>query len=98
MVVDVAYVATKGTALTTLGPGNATDPAQRPAPASSLADEQARLTQFQQFAARANGTAAAPAAVRIDPRFNTVNLIRDNGSSIYHSSKPSSAKPSPAAS
>ena len=85
MVLDLAYVATKGTALTTLGPGNATAPSQRPAPATSLADEQARLTQFQQFAARVNGGAAAPAAVRIDPRFNTVNLIRDNGSSIYHS-------------
>jgi len=85
MVFDLAYVATKGTALTTLGPGNATAPAQRPAPATSLADEQARLAQFQQFAARANGTASTPATARIDPRFNTVNLIRDNGSSIYHS-------------
>jgi hypothetical protein len=85
MVFDLAYVATKGTALTTLGPGNATVPSLRPAPATSLADEQARLAQFQQFAARVNGTAAAPASVRLDPRFNTVNLIRDNGSSIYHS-------------
>lgn len=81
---DMAYVGTKGTALTTLGPGNAVAFALRPAPAQSLEDERARLTEFQQAAARANGNATTPSP-RIDPRFNTVNLIRDNGSSIYHS-------------
>jgi hypothetical protein len=84
LVVDVAYVGTKGTALTTFWPGNAVPPQLRPAPATSLEDERARLAQFQAAAAAANGTATRQAP-RLDPRFNTVNLLRDNGNSIYHS-------------
>lgn len=79
LVLDLAYVGTKGTALTTFGPGNSI--ATRPAPAQSLEDETARLAQFQATFAAANGVANN----RLDPRFNDVNLIRDNGSSTYHS-------------
>ncbi len=79
LVADVSYIATKGTALTTYGPGNSV--AQRPAPATSPADEAARLTMFQQAVARQNG----PGNTRLDPRFNDVDLLRDNGSSVYHS-------------
>lgn len=84
MALDLAYVGTKGTALTTFWPGNSVAPGNRPTPATSLADEQARLTQFQQAAARANPGTATPSP-RLDSRFNTVNLLRDNGNSIYHS-------------
>ncbi|MBL8211380.1 MAG: TonB-dependent receptor [Bryobacterales bacterium] len=84
LVTDISYVGTKGTALATFGPGNAVQPGLRPAPAVSLDDERARLSEFLSAAARANGNATTPAP-RLDPRFNTVNLIRDNGSSIYHS-------------
>lgn len=79
MVADLAYVGTKGTALTTLGPANSI--AQRPAAAISLEDETARLAQFQATFAGANGAGNN----RLDPRFNDVSLLRDNGSSIYHS-------------
>jgi hypothetical protein len=81
LVADLSYVGTKGTSLTTYGPGNSVQPGLRPAPAVSLADEQARLTQFQQAVGRQNG----PGNTRLDPRFNDVDLLRDNGSSVYHS-------------
>ncbi len=84
LMADVAYVGTKGTALTTFGPGNAVPSGLRPSPAVGIEDERARLSEFLTAAARANGNATTPAP-RLDPRFNTVNLIRDNGSSIYHS-------------
>lgn len=79
LVADLAYVGTKGTALTTLGPANSIG--TRPAAASSLEDETARLAQFQAAFAGANGVGNS----RLDPRFNDVSLLRDNGSSIYHS-------------
>jgi hypothetical protein len=78
-VFDVSYVGTKGTALTTFGPGNSS--VVKPAPAVDLADERARLAEFQTSFARQNG----PGNNRLDPRFNDVQLLRDNGSSIYHS-------------
>ena len=81
VVLDLAYVGTRGVALTTYGPGNSVDPAKAIAPASSLADEQARLAQFQAAAARVNGVGNT----RLDPRFNDASLLRDNGSSTYHS-------------
>lgn len=83
-VIDLAYVGTKGTALTTFGPGNAVAPGARPAPAVSLADEAERRAQFTSAASLANGNATRQSP-RLDPRFNTVNLLRDNGNSIYHS-------------
>lgn len=79
LVADVSYVGTKGTALTTFGPANSV--IDRPRPASDLLDETTRAEQFQQAFARQNGAGNS----RIDPRFNDVNLLRDNGSSTYHS-------------
>lgn len=78
-VADLSYVGTKGSSLTVYGPGNSV--ARRPAPATSPADETARLAEFQQAVARQNG----PGNSRLDPRFNDVDLLRDSGSSIYHS-------------
>ncbi|HYZ85974.1 MAG TPA: carboxypeptidase regulatory-like domain-containing protein [Bryobacteraceae bacterium] len=79
LVADVSYVGTKGTALTTYGPANSV--LNRPAPATSLADEQTRLAEFQAAVGRQNGENNT----RLDPRFNDVDVLRDNGSSIYHS-------------
>ncbi|MDX2153730.1 MAG: carboxypeptidase regulatory-like domain-containing protein [Bryobacteraceae bacterium] len=79
LVADASYVGTRGTALTTFGPANSV--IRRPAPAVSLEDERARAAEFQQSFARQNGAGNS----RIDPRFNDVNLLRDNGSSTYHS-------------
>jgi len=81
LVAEAAYVGTRGVALTTYGPGNSVAAANRLAPATSLADEQARLSLFQAAAAKVNGAGNS----RLDPRFNDVSLLRSNGSSTYHS-------------
>jgi len=89
MALDVAYVGTRGVALTTLGPGNSVDPARRIAAAASLEDESARLAQFQAAAGGVNGVGNS----RLDPRFNDVSLLRSNGSSTYHSLQVGLARP-----
>ena len=82
-VVTIAYVGTKGTQLTRLVAINPL--LQRPAPATSTADEAARLAQFQAAAGSENGVLAGGAPNwRLDPRFDQVNLHEAGGSSIYH--------------
>ncbi|MBC8165137.1 MAG: hypothetical protein H7Y20_04590 [Bryobacteraceae bacterium] len=81
LVLDLAYVGTRGVALTTYGPGNSVNPARRIAPAFSVEEETARLSQFVAAATAVNGAGNT----RLDPRFNDVSLLRDNGSSSYHS-------------
>lgn len=81
LVADVAYIRTRGIDLTTFGPGNSVALGNRPAPAVSVDDERARLAQFQGVVARSNGVGN----LRLDPRFNDVNLLRDNGRSYYNS-------------
>jgi hypothetical protein len=77
--VTIAYVGTKGTQLTRLVAINPL--VSRPAPATSTADELARLAQFQAAAGTENGAGN----LRLDPRFDQVNLHEAGGSSIYHS-------------
>jgi Carboxypeptidase regulatory-like domain/TonB dependent receptor len=77
--VTLAYVGTKGTRLTRLVAINPL--VQRPVPATSPADELARLSQFQSAAGKENG----PGNLRLDPRFDQVNLHEAGASSIYHS-------------
>ncbi len=77
--VAIAYVGTKGTQLTRLVAINPL--VNRPAPAASTADELARLAQFQAAAGTENGAGN----LRLDPRFDQVNLHEAGGSSIYHS-------------
>ena len=78
-VVSLAYVGTKGTQLTRFVAVNPV--VNGPAPATSLADELARLPQFKAAIAAENG----PGNIRMDPRFDQVNLVEGGGSSIYHS-------------
>jgi hypothetical protein len=78
-VVTIAYVGTKGTQLTRLVAINPL--VKGPAPATSTADELARLAQFQAAAGTENGAGN----LRLDPRFDQVNLHEAGGSSIYHS-------------
>jgi hypothetical protein len=77
--VSAGYVGTKGTRLTRVVSINPVT--QGPPPATSPADEAARLQQFQAAFAAENG----PGNIRLDPRFNQVNFLDDGGSSIYHS-------------
>lgn len=80
-VLDAAYVGTRGSQLSTFGPINSITPARRPRPAISVADQTARLAEFQAAYLAENG----PGNARLDPRFDAVNYIDDRGSSTYHS-------------
>ncbi len=78
-VVGLSYVGTKGTRLTRLIPINPV--ARGPRPASSVADEAARLAEFTAAVAAENGAGNT----RLDPRFDQVSLHDDGGSSTYNS-------------
>jgi hypothetical protein len=82
VVLKVGYVATKGTYLSRTRPINLI--AAPPVPATSLADEQARLSQFTSAVA---GLSGGPTAYsnRFDPRYNAVNLLEASANSIYNS-------------
>lgn len=75
----LSYIGTKGTNLTILRPVNPV--VRRPAPATSLADEAARLAEFRSAVGQANGVGNS----RLDPRFDQVSFHDDGASSIYHS-------------
>ena len=82
VVVKVTYVGTKGTFLPRTRPINLL--ASQPAPATSFADEQARLSQFTTALA---GLSGGPTAYsnRYDPRYNAVNLVESSANSSYNS-------------
>ncbi len=75
----VGYVGTTGTHLTVFTPINPV--LAPPAPATSLADETARLAQFQGAVGQQNGANNS----RLDKRFDQISLHTDRGSSNYHS-------------
>ncbi|MFB3815198.1 MAG: carboxypeptidase regulatory-like domain-containing protein [Terriglobales bacterium] len=75
----LSYVGTKGTHLTRLVPIN---PVVGVVPATSTADEAARLSYFGDVFRRENLTTGNN---RLDPRFNQVNHHDSGGSSTYHS-------------
>jgi hypothetical protein len=81
-IAKASYVGTKGTFLTRGRPINLI--AAPPAPATSVADETARLPQFMAANQQATGSATAPSN-RIDPRFNEVHLVESSANSVYHS-------------
>ncbi|PYT16481.1 MAG: hypothetical protein DMG59_10295, partial [Acidobacteria bacterium] len=76
MVASVAYIGSKGTHLAAFIPVNSFLPAALPAPATSVADETARLDQFK---------AASTSALRLDSRFSQVILITAAAHSNYNS-------------
>jgi hypothetical protein len=82
LVVKAGYVATKGTDLSRTRPINLI--AAPPAPATSFADEQARLSQFTTAVA---GLSGGPTLFsnRYDPRYNAVNYVEPSANSSYNS-------------
>ncbi len=60
--------------------------ANPPAPATSVADETARLAQFTAANAGATGNSVVRSN-RLDPRFNTVNFIDSSANSNFHSAQ-----------
>jgi Carboxypeptidase regulatory-like domain len=86
VLVKLSYVGTKGNRLLISRQINFVNPANTPAPAVSLADETARLSQFTSAFKKESGQApvGSPLNDRIDPRFNAVTQVESAGSSIYH--------------
>jgi hypothetical protein len=81
-VVTASYVGTKGNYLQRVRPINLiNDP--RTVPATSLADETARLSGFLAANSASTGNAAR-FSNRIDPRFNAINLLESSANSNYH--------------
>ena len=80
MVASIGYVGSKGTHLGVFLPVNSFLAADLPPPATSVADENARLADFK-AASNQEGTGA----LRPDPRFTQVNLITDAGNSNFNS-------------
>jgi outer membrane receptor protein involved in Fe transport len=81
LVLKVTYVGTKGTYLPRTRPINFL--LNQPAPATSLADEQARLSQFTAAFAGLNGTTTTYSN-RYDPRYNAINYVESSGQSGYN--------------
>jgi hypothetical protein len=85
LTLKAGYIGTKNDHLQVTMPLNLTNPALRPAAATSVADEIARFNQFLAFTNGESGGAGAPASSRIDPRFNTVTQVQSIGTSSYNS-------------
>jgi len=84
-VFKASYVGSRNSYLQASLPINLAN-ANRPAPATSEADEIARrATQFRPFFLGLSGNATTPASSRIDPRFNGVTMVRSVADSNYHS-------------
>jgi hypothetical protein len=82
LILKAAYVGTKGNYLPRTQSINLI--ARPPAPATSLADETARLAEFRAAFAGASGGATA-VSNRIDPRYNEINYVNSSANSNYHS-------------
>jgi outer membrane receptor protein involved in Fe transport len=82
LVVKATYVGTKGTYLQRTRPINLVG--APPAPATSLADEQARLSQFTSAVAGLSGNTSVSFSDRFDPRYNAVNLVESSANSSYN--------------
>ncbi len=79
--VSVAYVGSKGTHLQAFIPINPIASSNVPAPAVSVADEEARISEFSAAVNNSSG----PGNNRLDPRFDQVNTITAAASSSYNS-------------
>lgn len=76
-----SYVGTKGNYL--LRSQDINFIANRPAPATSFADETARLSEFQSAFRAMSGTTSRTSN-RIDGRYNTINRLENSANSNYH--------------
>lgn len=83
LVLKAAYVGTKGDFLQASIPINLLPAQTTPAPATSEADELARINLFRSVFLAENGTAVL-GSNRIDPRFNAVTQVQSAASSIFH--------------
>jgi outer membrane receptor protein involved in Fe transport len=82
IILKTSYVGTKGNFLPRTRDINLL--AVRPDRASSVADETARLAQFQAANGRLNGNSTTGSG-RIDPRYNAIGWVDSSANSNYHS-------------
>jgi hypothetical protein len=83
LTLKTSYIGTRNDRLQVTMPLNLTQAGLRPAPATSLADEQARINSFLGFVRAETGGATA-GNNRVDPRFNTVTQVQSIGTSNYN--------------
>ncbi|MGZ4866750.1 MAG: outer membrane beta-barrel protein [Candidatus Angelobacter sp.] len=86
LVLKTTLINTRNDHLQTSVPLNLVAPANRPAPATSAADQAARLAQFQAaFAAESGNASGSIVNNRLDPRFNSVTQVQSIGKSSFNS-------------
>lgn len=84
LVLKATYVGTHNDHLQVSVPINLVAPANRPAPATSLADQNARQAEFVNAFQNETGGTFGPANNLIDPRFDSVTQVQSVGTSSYH--------------
>ena len=84
LVLKATYIGTHSDHLQVSVPINLVAPANRVAPATSLADQNARQTQFAAVFSQEVGGAFGPANNLIDPRFDNVTQVQSVGTSSYN--------------
>jgi hypothetical protein len=83
-VLKATYVGTHSDHLQVSVPTNLVAPQNRPAPATSLADQNARQVEFATAFSNEVGTALGPANNLIDPRFDSIIQVQSTGTSSYN--------------
>jgi Carboxypeptidase regulatory-like domain len=84
LVLKATYIGTHGDHLQVSEPVNLVAPQNRPAPATSLADQNARQVQFATAFSNEVGTAFGAPNNLIDPRFDSVVQVQSTGTSSYN--------------
>lgn len=84
VVIKATYVGTHSDHLQVSVPVNLVAPANRPAPATSLADQEARGPQFINVFANEVGGTFGPENNLVDPRFDSVTQVQSIGVSSYN--------------
>jgi Carboxypeptidase regulatory-like domain len=85
LVLKATYVGNHNDRLQVSMPINLVAPANIPAPPTSLADQNARIAQFQNTFNNESGLAFGPLNNLVDPRFDGVTQVQSIGTSDYHS-------------
>jgi hypothetical protein len=85
LVLKASYIGTRNDHLQVSLPINLVKPANIPAPPTSLADQNARMSQFVNTFQNEIGGAFGPLNNLMDPRFDNVTQVKSIGISSYHS-------------
>lgn len=84
LVLKVSYIGTHNDHLQVSVPINLVNPANIPAAPTDLADQTARIAEFQNAFSNEIGGAFGPTNTLIDPRFDNVTLVKSVGTSTYN--------------